>query len=359
MKIWFDHQIFSVQRYGGISRYFVELLRALRQLDGIDADVIAPAHVNAYLTDSDSHHPLSFSLPYPKRGLRYRPALMAPLFRLASYVGSPDIVHETYYLSRSSRARVVTTCHDMVFEKYPEWVAGSADQAADKRKNFERADAIICISSSTRNDLLEIYPGLEPKVAMVHHGVDHTPAPATALVTLPEPYLLYVGTRESYKNFDAFIHALGRSRYLRENFHLVCFGGGILSAKERKVSQNAGFSPEKIHHFSGSDSLLAYFYKHASAFIFPSLYEGFGMPLTEAMVQGCPIACSATSCFPEICGDAAAYFDPRDIDNMRHVIETLVGQPKNRMSVSLSDRAQQFSWLRCARETARVYQTLV
>lgn len=83
------------------------------------------------------------------------------------------------------------------------------------------------------------------------------------------------------------------------------------------------------------------------------------MPLTEAMVQGCPIACSATSCFPEICGDAAAYFDPKDIDDMCNVIETLIDSPKNQTSVSLTNRVQQFSWLRCATETARVYQALV
>lgn len=82
------------------------------------------------------------------------------------------------------------------------------------------------------------------------------------------------------------------------------------------------------------------------------------MPLTEAMVQGCPIACSVTSCFPEICGDVAAYFDPKDIGDMSYVIETLVEQPKNRMSAMLSSRALQFSWLRCATETAQVYRML-
>lgn len=360
MKVWFDHQIFSIQRYGGVSRYFVELLRALRQMDSINADVIAPAHINAYLVGSDSHHPLSFSLPYPQRGLRYRPVFTAPLFRLANYLGAPDIIHETYFMvGGSNRARTVTTCHDMIFEKHPEWVPGSTHRVFLKRKAFERADAIICISDSTRTDLLEIYPDLEPKVTMVHHGVDHTPAPHLASVPLFKPYLLYVGVREGYKNFEALILALGRSRQLRENFHLVCFGGGALSAKERMASQAAGFPPEKIHQFSGSDSLLTYFYKHAAAFVFPSLYEGFGMPLTEAMVQGCPIACSAASCFPEICGDAAAYFDPKEIDNICEVIESLVGQSRDQMRASVAARAQLFSWHRCAKETANVYQKLV
>ena len=363
MKVWFDHQIFSIQRYGGVSRYFVELLHGLRQIQGIEADVIAPAHVNAYLSGNDSHHPLSFALPFPKRGLRYRPALTAPLFSLANWIGSPDVIHETHYMLGSThlskRARVVTTCHDMIFEKHPEWVPGSADRAALKRKTFERADAIICISNHTRDDLIEIYPDLESKVATVYHGVDHTPAPDSAPVDLPKPYLLYVGMREGYKNFDAMIKALGRSNLLRENFHLVCFGGGPLSAAERRMSLEAGFPPERIRHYSGSDSLLAYFYKHAAAFVFPSLYEGFGMPLAEAMAQGCPIACSNASCFPEICGDAAVYFDGQDIDDMRNVIETLVGQPRDQTQVALTNRSRHFSWKRCVSETACVYNSII
>lgn len=361
MKILFDHQVFSVQHYGGVSRYFVELLHALRQVDSIEVDVVAPAHVNAYLASTNSNHPLTFSLPHPQFGLRYRASLMAPLFRLASYLGSPDVVHETHYALGSrhipNNTRLVTTCHDMVFEKFPQWVSGAADRAVLKRKTFERADAIICISNSTRTDLLEIYPELEPKVAMVHHGVDHTPAPA-APVTMPRPYLLYVGVRDGYKNFETLIRALGRSKRLRENFHLVCFGGGTLSVKEREASKTAGFPPENIHQLAGNDSVLASFYKHAAAFVFPSLYEGFGMPLTEAMVQGCPIACSAASSFPEICGDAAVYFDPRDIDDMCVAIEALVSQPRNLVSSSVTHRGKQFSWSRCATETAHVYQSL-
>lgn len=363
MKVYFDHQIFSLQRYGGVSRYFVELLRGLRQIKDIEADVIAPAHVNAYLCGDDSHNLLSFALPFPKKGLHYRPALTAPLFRLANWVGSPDVIHETHYLLGSAhlskRAHVVTTCHDMIFEKHPEWVPGSADRAALKRNTFERADAIICISNHTRNDLIDIYPDLRSKVTTIYHGADHTPAPEHVAVDLPHPYLLYVGTRQGYKNFDSMIKALGRSKFLRETFHLACFGGGLLNAEEWRLSREAGFPPERIHFFSGSDRLLAYFYKHAAAFVFPSLYEGFGMPLTEAMVQGCPIACSNSSCFPEICGDAAVYFDGRDIDDMSNVIEMLVTQPREKIQVALTNRSQYFSWQRCASETAFIYNSII
>jgi len=363
MKVWFDHQIFSIQRYGGISRYFVELLRCLRKIDGIEADIIAPAHVNAYLQSDDTLSPLSFPLPFPKRGMRYRPALTAPLFRLANWLGSPDIIHETHYMLGSEhiapKARLVTTCHDMVFEKHPEWVSGSTDRAVLKRRTLERADAIICISEHTKNDLLELYPALQSKVSVIHHGTDHTPAPDSLEIALPKPYLLFVGTRQSYKNFNNLLKALGSSKQLRENFQLICFGGGAISTNEYQASKDAGYPREQIHHLSGSDALLAYLYKHAAAFVFPSLYEGFGMPLTEAMVQGCPIACSDASCFPEICGDAAAYFDGTDAESIRVVIEGLLMHPREQMQAVLASRSATFNWQRCATDTARVYQSVI
>jgi glycosyltransferase involved in cell wall biosynthesis len=363
MKIWFDHQIFSIQRYGGVSRYFVELLRGLRKIDAIEADIIAPAHVNAYLRADDCHFPISFSLAHPKRGMRYRPAITAPLFRLANLIGSPDIIHETHYALGSEhiprRTRMVTTCHDMVFEKHQEWVSGSADRATLKRKTLDRADSIICISENTKNDLLDIYPALESKVSVIHHGTDHTPAPDTLDLVLPKPYLLFVGIRKTYKNFENLLKALGSSKQLRENFQLVCFGGGQFSAEEYQKSKSSGYPPERIHHLAGDDAMLAYLYKHAAAFVFPSLYEGFGMPLTEAMVQGCPIACSDASCFPEICGDAAVYFNGNDIDSMSNAIERLVDSPRQQSSYISKSRSSIFSWERCAQETFSVYKSII
>ena len=295
--------------------------------------------------------------------MRYRPALTAPLFRVANWLGSPDIVHETHYTLGSEHLSkkncVVTTCHDMIFEKHPEWVSGSSDRTTLKRKTFERADAIICISNHTRNDLLEIYPHLEPKAVTVYHGVDHAPAPAMLDVNLPKPYLLYVGTRQSYKNFGTMLKALGRSKLLREEFHLVCFGGGALSDDENKLSRDVGFPTERIHNLSGDDILLSYLYKHAAAFVFPSLYEGFGMPLIEAMVHGCPVVCSNASCFPEICGEVAVYFDGRNIDDMSYSIERVVAQPRDEVDVLIRTKSNQFGWDLCASASLKVYQSLI
>lgn len=359
MKVWFDHQVFSVQRYGGVSRYFVELLRGLQQIDGVDATVVAPAHFNAYLNATDRQHPLSFHLPYPAKGMRFRPGFTAPVFRLAQWFGRPDVVHETHYMlgskHLSDRYKVVTTCHDMVVEKQSKWMNGSEHRRVLRKQTFERADAIICISDNTRRDLLEVYPQFEPKVFTVHHGVDQTPAPTALSVTLPKPYLLYVGVRSSYKNFDRLLQALGRSKTLRDDFQLLCFGGGAFTAPERQLALDSGFNPERMHLLSGDDRLLAYAYANASAFVFPSLFEGFGMPLTEAMVHDCPIACSDASCFPEICGDAARYFNGEDVDDIARMVEEVATAPRSKQQLERKARATHFTWQRCAIETAGVY----
>lgn len=363
MKIWFDHQIFCVQRYGGISRYFVELMRALQEIRDVDADIVAPAYINSYLLPHDTQNSFSFPLRKPLRGLRFRPLALSPFFQLATRFGKPDLVHETHYSLEyrhlRKRQALATTCHDMIFEKFP-GLAEAKQRTELKRKSFDRADAIICISANTRDDLLGMYPWLESKISVVHHGVDHTPAPDHLPITLPEPYLFFVGTRPGYKNFANLVRAMGASRPLRENFHLLCFGGGAFEPEELALCEEAGFPTEKLHHLSGDDAVLAYAYKRAVAFVFPSTYEGFGMPLTEAMVQGCPIACSDTSCFPEICGDAAAYFNPDDVESIRERLEKLMAED---MRVDLStrgrNRVSQFSWSHCAEHTALAYRNAI
>lgn len=363
MKIWFDHQIFTVQRYGGISRYFVELKRALKNIHDVDADILAPGYINSYLQASDVNNPFSFPMRTSFRGQRFRPLVVAPIFKLAARMKRPDMIHETHYalgdIHLPKNLPLVSTCHDMIFERSAT-TSDAARRIALKRKSFDRADAIICISENTRTDLLDMYPALEPKVTVIHHGVAHTQPPETLPVELPEPYLLFVGTRPGYKNFANLVRAMGASPELRDTFHLVCFGGGLFNTEELALCEAVGYPINRLHHISGNDELLAYAYKRAVAFIFPSSYEGFGMPLTEAMVQGCPVACSDASCFPEICGEAAIYFDPDDTDSIRNCLETLLCEEKRKRLAALgSARVHQFSWQRCAELTASVYRKAI
>lgn len=366
LKVLFDQQVTSFQRYGGVSRYVLALLRELNHLPSVTAQLMAPAHINRYIQAGDALHPLSFQLNSPQRGIRYRSLATEPLFRLAKAFSRPDVVHETAYMRQAGSRRrgpaVVTTLHDMILERHPALFEQASQQIADRKLALRRAQAIVCISENTRQDLLSRYPEFETKAHVVWHGVDrevHTADPDPSL--RGRPYLLYVGTRGSYKNFERLLRAFGSSASLKHDFQLRCFGGGPLQAVEREAMARAGLPGDSVIQTEGDDAQLASAYRHARLFVFPSEYEGFGMPLTEAMVQGCPIACSRASSFPEIAADAALYFDPLDVDAMRDTMETLAlnGQRNHEMSARSSARALQFSWARCAEETASVYRQIL
>jgi glycosyltransferase involved in cell wall biosynthesis len=365
VRILFDHQIVATQRYGGVTRWLLSLLRELNQIDDIWARLSAPAHVNAYIAPGDALHPLSFRLDGMQRGLRYRPRLLEPLFRLATAMSRPDIVHETGYSTFCDsrprgprRPRIVTSLHDMIVDRHPDWFGHAEHEIAAKLSAFRRADAIVCVSANTRRDLLDRYPEFESRSHVVWHGVDHATGQQALPAAVVQPYILFVGTRHPYKNFDRLLRAYGASRRLVGEMHLVCFGGGPLTAAEREVCRASGVPETRIVHIEGDDALLAAAYRHAAVFAFPSLYEGFGMPLTEAMVQGCPIACSAASSFPEVAADAAAYFDPLDVESMRSTLETVVfdAAQRARLVEAGKRRVSLFSWPQCAAQTAAIYR---
>ena len=361
LDVLFDHQVFVTQRHGGVSRYFLELARAMQLLPDVHARVFAPGWICGHLQAGDPLHPWSFPWPRFQRGLRYRPSLFSPVLRAALLLGRPRVVHETGYVPTHVRARGtinVTTLHDMTVEVFPEWFEQSQHRIDQKLAALRRADAIICISQRTRQDLLDRHPDLEPRCAVVPHGVSHQRAEGPRPGALPARYLLYVGTRQNYKNFSGLLQALGRARGLPADLQLLCFGGGPLSADELQGCQDAGWAPPRVKHLQGDDDLLAQAYRHAELFVFPSLYEGFGMPLTEAMVQGCPVACSRATSFPEVCGDGAAYFDPQDPQDMAACLEGLVLQPARRAALAQAgaERVRLFSWSRCAEDTLAVYR---
>lgn len=364
-RVWFDHQIFVMQQYGGVSRYFYELSKALRNHDEIHARIFAPAHINAYLKKEDAGDVLGFHFPFVKKGLRYRPKLLAPMLRLALEIHRPQILHETYYslngLHAGKRLKIVTTVHDMVYEKFPGLLDRAPVRVAMKYQAMKRADHVICVSENTKKDLLEFYPEFIDKVSVVHHGAAYVAPLSSGMVDFPEPFILFVGTRTGYKNFGRLVKAIGASAFLKNNFGLVLFGGGKLTGDERAMIRASGMQEQRVLHLSGSDELLSLAYSRATAFVFPSVYEGFGMPLTEAMLHGCPIICSNASCFPEICGSAAEYFDPEEVDAIRSSLENALESPERLAYLARVSRARSglFSWQKCAQETSRIYKRIL
>jgi glycosyltransferase involved in cell wall biosynthesis len=358
VRIVLYHNIFSAQAYGGISRYYVEVADRLRQKSGVSLSVYSFIHINEYLRARPEILSLGAYLPSVRR-IEVRRRLNGVLTRAALAISAPDIFHETYFTAERlprGRTRVVTTVYDMIHERYPAQF-GSQDPTSDwKRRGVSESDHVCCISESTRRDVIELLGVPEEKTTVIRLAQSMSEVKADHGHEVQWPFILYVGYRRGYKNFDAVIEAMGRSSVLR-GVGIVCYGGGPFSADELSAFERHGL---KAVHMAGGDEVLAALYDKAQVFVYPSLYEGFGIPPLEAMARGCPVVSSGTSSLPEVVGDAAEIFDPGSTEELRCALERVVTDSARREElVRLGrQRAALFSWDRTAEETLQMYRKL-
>ena len=174
-----------------------------------------------------------------------------------------------------------------------------------------------------------------------------------------KPYILYVGWRKGYKNFSNFIKAYASNRKVYLDFRVVIFGGEKISFNERIEFEKLGVN-DKIDQFFGNDAVLSNLYKNASCFIYPSLYEGFGIPPLEAMHYGCPVIASNVSSIPEVVGDAGFFFNPGEVEEISCALKRVLYDEELK-AILINKGYQQekkFSWEQCARETFEIYSQL-
>jgi len=363
VKIAFDAQIFQRQKFGGISRYFTEMAKELCKLDGIEIRFLSPIHRNYYLQNSFRSEFFTYRLPiYPNRmGIGQK------IDSISDFIASkqvlkynPDIIHETFFASKIdplNKASRVLTVYDLIREtENPK-----SDISIRNMASIKRASAVICISESTRVDLLNLVPIDPSMVSTVHLAAAKIFYECRTVDSewIPEDYILYVGQRNGYKNFDRMLKAFARASSLRSSFQLAVFGGGDFNPYEIELIRTLGIE-HNIKKFDGNDTVLADLYKHASALIYPSLYEGFGIPVIEAMAAGCPVICSGNSSLPEIAGDAAIFFDPKSEDSMTDAMLKTLQNSKKLEEIRSKGviRSTLFSWEKTARETAQIYRAL-
>ncbi len=368
LNICYDYQIFAYQRVGGISRYFARLIESLSRLDeSARARVVAPIHQNQYLKFLPGDLVRGFGLrAYPPGTSKLIWSLNEHVSRNVVRNWMPDILHRTYYATTvpafQPKATVVTV-FDMIHELFSEEFAQSDTTIEQKRIAVEKADHVICISENTRNDLISILNTAPDRVTRVYLGFDNlAPFGKTASQErMGRPFLLYVGARGGYKNFEGLLRAVTISKNLVRDFDLVAFGGGHFSAAEIDTIKRLGFRAGQVRQMSGGDDLLAVHYDQACAFVYPSLYEGFGLPPLEAMAHKCPVISSNTSSLPEVISNAAEFFDPRDVEQMAEAIERVVYSEERtgELVEAGTRRVKEFSWERCARETLAVYERLI
>ena len=360
MKVLFDHQIFSIQMYGGASKYFCEMLKRFPKEYW---DIALLLSNNEYLKSLSQ---FTYCNPLQNTNFRGKSKLIELFNRPYSFAklsfSNYDIFHQTHYGMYTSKLRgnrkMVMTFHDMNHTKYPDFYnINTKGIQKSQKKSIERADKIIAVSNTTKDDLINIW-GIDPrKIVVIYHGIDKGRIELSERI-IENPYILYVGERDGFKNFSLFIKAFSIVSEKNPTLKLVCTGKKI--SIEEKAQLDALKITGKVVQICADKIMMKRLYKGAEMFVFPSLSEGFGMPILEAMAQDCVVLLSNTSCFPEIANSAGVYFDPYNIDDIVDKIEQTLNSTELRAQKVKNgrDRLNMFSWEKTANQHLELYKTL-
>jgi len=365
VNIIYDHQIFSAQQYGGISRYFVELANHIADAKKAQVRVLSPVYFNAYLAfRSPKVQVTGLKVPVIKYSELVYGAVNRALAGPLVHWFKPDLVHETYYASKPAKPqgyKRVLTVFDMIHELFPAEFPPNDRILIDKASAVARADHVICISEHTRQDLIRILGVPQEKTSVIHLGFTLRPTGARVDPPVRRPFLLYVGARGGYKNFASLLRAYAASGRLMKDFDLLAFGGGPINAKEAELIRRLGIPPENLRQMQGGDDVLQGLYRRATAFVYPSLYEGFGIPPLEAMSFDCPVVCSNASSIPEVVGNAAMLFDPLSAEALGQALAAVLNDVELRQALVSKgrERIKNFSWDKCAQQTMTIYSKVL
>jgi glycosyltransferase involved in cell wall biosynthesis len=226
----------------------------------------------------------------------------------------------------------------------------------------QKAGRIIAISQNTKKDILHFFDIEEDIIDVVYLGNSSAVKCDFSSVglKLPERFILFVGTRQGYKNFNFFIKAITPILRKDEDLYIVCAGGEKFSKDEIRFLDKLGIK-NRIFRYFVEDDVLSYFYQKARVFVFPSLYEGFGIPVLESLSNNCPVALSNTSSLPEAAGEAGLYFNPQDELSLMDAVSKIVYNDAVRKDLQLKgvEQIKKFSWEKASDETAKVYRKLL
>ena len=388
MKILFDYQIFELQKFGGVSRYFVELLNHTNK-EGIDWELPIRYSDNEQINNleyfkgklENKADPFKTFLGgldfigkwklynlYSKISSLPTPKNLNTILSIKSIIdGNFDIFHPTYYddyfLPYLKNKPFILTIHDLIFEKYGKQYTLNDPSSINKKKLANKATMIIAVSENTKKDIIEVLGIDERKIEVIYLGNSlvansHSDIMKEKL-NIPEKYLLFVGNRANYKNFNLFIQAIAPLLINDKELNVICTGKEF---DEEEVSRLSSlFIKGQVFHRYVDDESLACLYTYAIAFVFPTLYEGFGLPVLEAFSCGCPAILSNNSSLPEIGGDAAVYFNPKDEKSIFEAVKKVLqnNQLRENMKQKGREREKLFSWNITTKKTIKLYERVL
>ncbi|MCL2680080.1 MAG: glycosyltransferase family 4 protein [Coriobacteriia bacterium] len=382
-RVIYDYQAFAMQQTGGVSRYFAQLIQTLQRHPELAVEPLLEVSfaANRYLRDElniDSKvRAGEFFHRYQGRGQGKLQAIGNIANKHAAFrllLQQPNALYHPSYFDPwflamqkqqkrlSSQRLMVVTVHDMIHELLPDQVA-DPHTTDNKRLMMQRADALVAVSQTTQADIIKLYPELAEKITVIHHGATLTDDIPTGTFHHDTPYLLFVGNRWSYKNFSSVAHACADIFADYPDLSLLCAGGGPFTATEMQLLHSLNIAHRTVQ-CSPDDSTLKALYQGAELFVFPSQYEGFGMPVLEAMGNGAPCVLSSSSSLPEVGADAALYFDAQGENGGAAELATqckrILGSSETRAQLAAAGhkRAAQFSWHKCATQHANLYTNL-
>lgn len=364
LKLLIDHQTFSMQRYGGISRYFANIQHTIESRDDIESEVGILYTQNHYLQNYPA--PLNnvlgrFLLSKNHRRIKWNKKYSQYLIQKNNF----DLLHPSYYnpyFLKYLKKPYVITVHDMIHERLPEYFDPDDVFVKYKRLCVENASHIIAISEATKKDLQDILGIDSRRITVVHHGYQmntrmnsNFTQQGTSLAK--QNYLLFVGDRRGYKNFPSFVNALAPLLLEEKELTLICAGGGAFKGAEQEMLMRLKIS-EKTFQTDATDEELKTLYQNALIFVFPSLYEGFGLPILEAFKYNCPVAASDSACFREIGENAISYFDPYDKHSILTAIKDVIYNDDFHRNLKIHGQLQlkKFPIDLCMNKTLAVYK---
>lgn len=357
MKIYYDFQILNLQEYGGISRYYYELITHINKLGIAEAKIKCSFSRNKYF---ESY----FNKKANGGGNIKRISSFAfnTVSSLIEEVKGYDIIAPTYFYApfiKKGKGKMVLTVYDMIHEKFPDIYPKINPTVKLKKRMIYSADHIIAISESTKRDILNIYPDIpEEKISVIYIGSSFNSIRKSEKINLPERYVLFVGSRKLYKNFSAFFDAMRGIFAEFRDLKLVCMGGGKFTMQETAF---LGQYRDRVLQMDVSDDKLAAAYAGAECFVFPSLYEGFGIPTLEAFECSCPVVLGNLSSMPEVGGDAVVYCDPYKVEDMREKIRSVLTDSVLRENLKRkgSEQLKKFDWDDIARQVVKCYEEVL
>lgn len=352
MRVVLESSVLTWQQKGGVSRYLIKLSNNLEK--HIEVKLCSWFSRNIYFKRQNK-----LILPF-----RSSMALKINNFLTRSIIskGDYDILHvpanSEYFLDiLPSDKKLVITVHDLIADLFPnEFNLG----VREKNKSLiDRADRIIAISENTKKDLMSIFGINENIIDVIYHGSPFEPQEVIScqMVNKFGDYILFVGYRNGYKNFANFCNALPNILKIHPSVKIILVGGRSLNQEEKKLISSIGIEDKIIHLKTVSDNELIGLYKNANVFVFPSKYEGFGLPLLEAFSCGTPVVCSNSSSLPEIAKEAACYFNPDDPDSISSAILKVIFSKEKTEELIASgyERVKYFNWYKTTNETLACY----